>query len=302
MNRISTVWLAALGAIVLVVSIPTARGGLIFQDDFESPVSSAYYWPETGDNDPTTPLVGSTWTVVEDAQFFVQEVRHGQFLPGDPYPKFNPALGFNTHPTIGPAPDGGNQYLHTILSFDVAGNLAQAWAPIAAGDQTQMASAGYLGLSTKLFALSGHDGWRGGVRIIGWDSAATVKTSPAFDLRFVDGGYGVNGTVIYRDGTGDHTVPGLVFKINEWHDVVLEANFSTDTFSITLDGVKVDGLTWAGGDLSQIQSVSLSPGNPPGFSSYRGGFDNFSLAIPEPAMGSLLTLGGLVLLGRRRTK
>lgn len=289
MNRISTLWLPTLGAIVLAFSITTARGGLIYQDNFESPVSSATYWPETSDNDPATPQVGQNWTVVESQPFFLQQVRHPQNLS-------------NTLPSFAPASDGGQQYLHTILSYDVGGNISQAWAPIAAADQAQMASAGYLGLSTKLFALSGYDGWRGGVRIIGWDSAATVQTTPAFDLRFVDGGYGLNGTVIYRDGTGDHTVPGMVFQINKWHDVVLEANFTNDTFSITLDGLKVDGLTWAGGDLSKIQSVSLSPGNPPSASSYRGGFDNFTLAIPEPTTILLLTLGGLALLVRRRAR
>jgi hypothetical protein len=269
-------------------------------DDFESPLSSAYYWVETSDNDPTTPVVGQDWVVVETAAYSVQEVRHPQHLPGDPYPKFNSSLGFSTGPSFGPAPDGGTQYLHMWGSFSTPGVHGQAWAPISAADQADMVKFGTLELSTKVFGLSGHDFWRGHLRITGWDSPAPTVANPAFDVHLLDGGYGLDGTVYYRDGSGNHTIPGLVHRVNTWQDLSIKVDFATDTFELTLNGVTATGLTWAGGDLSKIQSVSLSLEDIAS-SALRGGYDNFSLTIPEPATAGLLCLvSGVWLLRRRR--
>jgi hypothetical protein len=260
---------------------------VIFKDDFESPVSSATYWLETSDNDPTTPVVGPSWAVVEDQVYYVQEVRHPQNLTGGfSYPSFAAA--------------SGQQYLHTMQSFDTGGNVGQAWAPISVTDQALMQSATALDLTTKIFGLSGHDGWRGAVRITGYDSAATVGTSPAFDIRLRDGGSGLDGTVQYVDGSGTHTIPGMVFKVNTWQDLTIQADFVSDTFRLALNGADVSGLTWAGGDLSKIQSIVLSLGTTTGEASRRAGFDDFTLVVPEPTSAALLCAASGVLLVLRR--
>lgn len=298
-NNISRVAGVAGIALSAWLAATEAQAQVIHRDDFESPTSATTYWVETSDSNPTVPLVGQNWVVVESHAHSVQEVAHPQFLPGDPYPVFNPFVGAPTGPSFGSAPDGTNQYLHMWGSFSTVGSTSQAWIPISAADQALMATSGVVRLSVKVFGLSGHDFWRSGLRITGWDSPATTLTSPAFDVRLLDGGYGTNGIVSYRDGSGDHTVPGLVHTINTWQDLVIEANFSNDTFAISLDGVLAHGLTWAGGDLSKLQSVSLSL-NDIASAAQRGGYDNVLLSIPEPSAMAMLGLGGLLL--RRRSK
>jgi len=252
---------------------------VVFKDVFESPTSSATFWQETGDNDPTAPLVGPNWVVQEAQPHYVQEVRHPQNLTnGFSYPSFAPASG------------SGDQYLHVMIG-------GEAWAPIATADQALMQGATALDLTTKIFGLSGHDGWSTSLRLAAFDSAATVGTSPAFDLRFLDGGYGVDGIVQYINSVGQpQTIPGMTFRVNTWQDLTVQADFVTDTFSVALNGVRVSGLSWFGGDLSKIQSVELTALN----SFFRGGFDDFTIVVPEPAVVSLVTLGSLPLLFRRR--
>jgi len=259
---------------------------VVFKDDFETPISDATYWAGGGDNDPDMPVVGTaSWVVSESAPLFVQQVRHPQFLPGDPYPKPG---GPPSSPSFAPAADGDEQYLHMAIGGSV-------WAPIDGTGQALMQSATALDLTTKIFGLSGHDTWRGFLSLTGVDNPAGAITTRAFDLYFTDGGYGVDGTVSYYDGTF-HTIPGMTFKVNTWQDLTIQVDFLTDTFSVALNGERATGLTWAGGDLSKIQSILLTPYANPG----RGGFDNFTIIVPEPAVASLVALGAMALLVRRR--
>jgi hypothetical protein len=278
------------GLTVLLAS-PFAHAATIFYDDFESPTTATNYWPESSDSDPTVPVVGQPWTVVESSNINAQEVNHIQFLPGGTYPKPSPPPGSVGYPSFAAA--DGQQYLHTIFTL----NVTQAWISFSPAEQAAMAAAGYVKLSMKTFGLTGHDAWHDGISAIGFDSGPGSFTNRAFDVSMLETGYGSpTGTVRYFGPSGIVTTP-LVQDTNTWEDLVIEADFSTDTFSITLDGVTFSGGTWIGGDLSKLQSILIGPYDVG--VDFRAGFDNVRVEVPEPASLSVVAVLAAGLLRRR---
>jgi hypothetical protein len=285
--------------LIALVSINVAtEAAVLYSDNFETPVpgplpsNSVTNWLDTSkDANPIGP-VGQNWVVQEDNIYNLQVARLTQNLSGSPW-------GGNSGPTWAPSATGGLQYLEMYTGPN---GISQAWAPLSAVNQAVIATNGILHLGVEVFGLSGHDGWHSNLRIAGFNSAATAGTNPAFDVQLVEGGSFLDGSVKYVDGTGTHTIAGLTNKVNQWQTLAIDADFNTDTFSLNLDGNTVAGLTWAGGDLSTIQSVVLEVISPtyPDNSFYRGGFDNFELSsVPEPSVMALLGLSGLVLWRRR---
>jgi hypothetical protein len=282
---------------VVLASSPLFAGTL-FYDDFEAPITPVTYWVDTTDDaDPTTPVVGSNWVVLENiALYQIQEVNHPHDLAGPPW-------AGGAGPTFKAAPDGGDQYLH-MWGYHVSNG--HAWANIDPAGQAQIAAEQYVRVDIKTFALSGVDGWEGGLRLTGWDAPAGTGANRAFDVFLMK-----DGTVVSNVGPNDAgtignnqpynvgyaIVPGLTHHINTWEDLTIEADFASDTFAITLDGVTVSGLPWFTAGLSKIQSVSLSL---PHQSNPRGGWDNFLISVPEPAGLSVLGVSSTLLAMRRR--
>ena len=67
-----------------------------------------------------------------------------------------------------------------------------------------------------------------------------------------------------------------------------------------MSGVTVPLLTWAGGDLSAIQSVAFMTANEQ--NTRRFGIDalTISTVVPEPTSIAVLAMGGLLVAKRRR--
>jgi hypothetical protein len=283
---------AALGIGCVAAS---ANATVLFFDDFEAPVSSATYWPETSDNDPTMPVIGANpWTVVESPSYFVQEVRHQQFLPGGTYPHNagNPPIppaGSLGYPEFAAAE--GSQYLHVLQ------NLAsgQAWITLSTADQTAIAAGNYVKISMKTFGLSGHDGWHSGMYLIGWDSGVGSFAGRTFDVAIKESAYGVDGNVAFYTGGGTVPTP-LIHNVNTWEDLVLEIQPLSKTYTITLDGQSVSGF-WTG-SATNIQTISLTPYDVGGV--FRVGFDNVLIEVPEPAALTIVGLASALLALRRR--
>jgi hypothetical protein len=282
-----------IAAAILLLGSPFAHATTIFYDDFESPITASNYWPESSDSDPTVPVIGQPWTVAETGNINAQEVDHIQFLPGGTYPKPTPPPGSVGYPSFAAAE--GQQYLHTIFTL----NVTRPWIQFSPSQQAAIAAAGYLKLSMKTFGLSGHDGWHSGISVIGFDSAPESLANRAFDVSILENGYGsATGAVRYYNGVG--IVPTtLIHDTNTWEDLVIEANFNTDTFSITLDGVTYNNATWAG-DLSKIQSIVIGPYDLG--SDFRAGFDNVRVEIPEPASAGVVGISAVFLLAARRRR
>jgi hypothetical protein len=261
-----------------------ASADIVFQDNFEGYPGASGWFPAadwTDDYDPGTPPVGPAWITNESAGVRNQVVAHPQNLtPATTgYPEF--------------AAFEGSKYLHFNQSPTYTDNIS--WASLPATPQSSLT------LDVRTFGLSGHDGWHSGLRIVGYGSAATLGTDPAFDIRLLEAGSFTDGTVQTRGAGGIvTTVPGLVHNVNTWEHLTIEADLTTDTFSLTLDGVTVPGLTWAGGDLSAIQSVAFMTANNIG--DRRGGVDalTISTVVPEPASAGVVALAGLALAVRRR--
>ena len=252
-----------------------ARGAVVIEDDFEGHATTANGWFSDGDdaadNDP-----GAPWTVTEPGgDIRVQVVAHPQNL--------NPSL-----PSFEAAE--GDQYLHFNQSPSYTENVASVSLP--STPQTSLT------LDAQTFTLSGFDGWRGGLRIVGYGSSTA---SPAFDVRLEDGGSNADGIVTVRGAGGAVAATGLTHNVNTWETLSINADLLTDTFSLTLDGVTVNGLTWAGGDLSAIESVAFlttESGN------RRGGIDALTISttlVPEPT-SALALLAIATVVAARRTR
>jgi hypothetical protein len=293
----------ALAAILAAFTGSAAFGGTFFYDDFESPSTPVTTWADTTqDADPIAPVIGPNWVVFENiGQHQIQEVDHPTDLVGPPW-------AGGAGPTFDTSPTGGNQYLH-MWGYPILNGYASA--PIPVSEQANIAASGRFRLDVETYALSGVDGWNGGLRITGWDVAAGGNSGTnvgprAFDVFLMNDGsvlnnpgndpFGTSGTGPYN--AGYQVIPGLSHDINTWEKITIIADFNTDTFWLTLDGVTVGGLTWNGGDLTKIQSVTLTL---PHIGTPRGGFDNFSMYEPEPTgLGVLAICAGVVVLRRTR--
>src|ERR1043166_276891 len=268
-------------ALIAFAALNTStQAALLFSDDFESPTPpvAATFWLDTSkDADPVGP-VGQNWIVQETDPYKAQVGQFNQAFTGFPG-------NGNGGPSWGPSGTGGAQYLETYASPNI---VNRSWAPLSLANQAVMAANGSMSLSVEVFGLSGYDGWHSNLRIAGYDSVALAGTNPAFDVTLQETGSFLDGPVLYVGAGGTtNVVPGLVHKVNQWQTLSINADFDTDTFSLTVDGVTVPGLTWAGGDLSKIQSIALEVNSTTfqntGF--HRGGFDNFSVvSLPEPSV------------------
>lgn len=286
-------------ALLALLLVPRLHAGVLVEDDFES-YTAATFWVDTlTDGDPSAPkwpLIKETFVI-----YGVQVVDHPTDLVGPPW-------AGGAGPTFSGKNGPGDQYL-MINSHTYIHN--QAWLALDAAAQARITETGKLRVSIDVYKLHGVDGWLGSARITGWDNTPDPGTNVgrAFDILLMPDGTVRNNHGSDLSGTpsvfpaSSTVIPGLFSPNNKWQNLVIDVDFATDTFDLSLDGTWATGLTWFGGDLSKLQHISLSltgagvPGSP------RAGFDNIQVFIPEPATAGA-GLGLMVLMslrtGRRR--
>jgi len=96
------------------------------------------------------------------------------------------------------------------------------------------------------------------------------------------------GKITYYNGA--FTDSGLTYTANVWKKLEIDWTIGSSTFDLTYDGTTVTGLA-SRGTAASMDRIRLS-GN---------GLSHFD-AVPEPATMSLLGIGGLLALVRRRRK
>lgn len=239
----------------------SANAGVIFSDDFEAYTDVATTWQEpANDRDPTTPTVGDPWTIVESSPDRVQVFR-------------SPVAGSGAFDTI-----FGTQYLHQQRG---ASGSSSAQANISVSGQSTIAANGNLILNVNAFNAVG-SGFGGNLGLIAFDG-------PSFSNRAFDIAFRPDGSIRYYDGSSKST--GLTYSTNTWTDITINADFSTNTFDLTVDGSTVSGLGWEASGLTTIGLVDLEAFDQGGTSG-RGGWDNLSISsVPEPSSATIVVIG-----------
>jgi hypothetical protein len=119
-------------------------------------------------------------------------------------------------------------------------------------------------------------------------------------------GYGVNATVlqfVFGDNTGYTYDLGTTNPFNQYVNLALAIDFTTDTVKGYFNGVEIAETGSAGGatnfhdfDLFTARLLTTTGGT-----AARAGFDNYNISlIPTPGSIALMGLGGLVVARRRR--
>lgn len=271
------VWLMGVMALALVCSADLVRANVVCSDDFESYSGAATSWYSDSDNDP-----GGPWTIDESPEQTRVQVMHSP-LSGSPV--------FDT--------PYGSQYLHIWRD---AGGATNAWLALDSAAQSAIAANGTMRLVIDAYNLSGLDGWGGNIGISGWDSTPGAWTNRAFDVALrPDGKVAMyTGSGVQDDGIN------AAFDCNTWERLTIDANFVTDTWSLTIDSATKSGLAFEAGNLSKIQYILLSAWDFSGVPG-RGGFDNLVVSspiVPEPSTATLAlsSLIGLLAYAWRKRK
>ena len=93
----------------------------------------------------------------------------------------------------------------------------------------------------------------------------------------------------YYDGNYSNST--LAFSADAWHAVEIDWVIGSSTFDLTVDGVTQTGLA-SRGTAASMDEIRIGGGS----------MEHYYDAVPEPATMSLLGLGGLLALVRRRRK
>jgi len=271
--------LVVLGLLACAASAPADT--VIFQDGFEGYAASTA-WPSYNSN--CNP--GSPWVVVKnDSDPWGMGRVEVSSVPGGAN---DAAHGWGA---AGPA--SGDQYLalYSADNHTTFWDINEAWTPLSAANQTALT--GQKLLVNTMFYKNSLNGWSGGLGIGGFDSEPGVHANCVFDLYFNDAG-----NVQYHNGAS-YVDSGLSFTVDAWHNVLIEADFASQTFKVCIDGGDwSDALDFVN-SATTLQSVGLAAQ-----ALGRGSFDDFSLTIiPEPSTIALLCVGILSLIAyawRRR--
>jgi len=285
LGRISK--LRYIGSLLVVVSVSpsVANAATVFSDGFEGHAGTSV-WPDpSADVDPGAPTVGDSWAVNESAQNVAQVVT-------------SPVTSSNAYFDA----VSGTNFLH---NYGGAADFAESIAIIGGAGTSQIATSGSATISYKVYQMADElplplDGWgyfdkSEGMRFLALDSA----TFGSFAASAVDITFTAAGDIVVNDGST--TTYANSYNVNAWNDVVIDIDFSTDTYDLTVNGGTVaTGLSGAGGDLSQIQSLTFTTLGV--VTPIRGGWDDVlvtTLDVPEPGSFVLVGLGCLAMLRRK---
>lgn len=261
--------------LVILVGLLAVSTANAFYDNFEGHTGVGSFLVAS-DYDPDGTLASGSWSIVEDSVERVQ-IHESPVTPMAPY-----SDAINTV--------YGDKFMHVMRGNS---GSCRAWAQLDSADQSSISSSGSLIVNFKVFNLVNGTDSGDAISITGFDSVAENFGNRAFDLVFRN-----NGTIWVYDGSGNPTAGS--YNVNAWNDVEIIADFTTDTYSLSVNGSPVaSGLGWAGGDLSKIQTVALSAFSFDSGLLSRGGFDNLSI-VPEPATLSLLAIGAFSFVLRRK--
>lgn len=108
------------------------------------------------------------------------------------------------------------------------------------------------------------------------------------------------GSIGVFDGTGTQCGSTLTLVKDAWVDLRFEINLGANTFSSYYNNILVGTCTWQNGGSNALQALDLYA-DESGETAQIGAvfYDNVQL-VPEPATLSLLALGGLAMIRRRR--
>lgn len=179
------------------------------------------------------------------------------------------------------AGDTNNGARHIVIS-----------APTVGAGTVRMFGLGSVTLSNTNNTFSGT--WLIGGIGVTYAQGATVSNSSSLVTTFNatnDGALGVNANVVLSDYSRfdvdyDWTTAGLL-QIEPNAVVVLDQNLTVG--ALTIDGVSLGAGTYSYGDLNSNYDAFFAD----------GGSSSITV-IPEPATLALVTLGGMMMLGRRR--
>ncbi len=206
----------------------------------------------------------------------------GPDVNGDPY-----VITSGTNTSVLVRDDGAigaaeaNQYLQIL-------DASTAFSAVF-GAGAEAGSGGDLALQLDFSEPTG--GGNGGFNLRLGSANANASAGP--DLFFN------NGTLLVNNGS---SVPTLgTYSLDTTHSLLLSIDDDANTYDVTLDGVLIgDDVTFRNAVTISDLFFQVSSGNQQTFN-----VDNLvlsdSAAIPEPASLALLGLGGLLLMGRRRS-
>jgi hypothetical protein len=203
----------------------------------------------------------------------------------------NYGASFNVSTDASPGPNEGSQYLTVDkTSLPNSGYIRANFASAATTGSVNMQWKTYVdstaGVSGTNYYICGPGTGTGGAKFFFTMGADGVLTSD------------INGT-----GSG---IPDVV-PVDKWITAEFDYVLGADSFDLTLDGtttnVSLDGpkVHEAGnfdGKISNFAGLLIRDGG--GSSTFKSHIDSIGGVIPEPASLSLLGLGGLMLLRRRR--
>jgi len=259
MKRLCILLLICLSALIATPVI--AANVVVFQDDFEGYTASPT-WPSSDDADPQMPPVGDFWSIYEPLPQFVQV----QSTPS------------GTNYCAGP--HGGSNYLQAYT----AGTAPAAMIPSAG----QSLISEYQNLTLDMWLYKNQaDGWNGLQTIGAYDNdqPAISSAGRSFLLYFRQDGK----LQYFDDGLID---TGITYTPDTWMHLVVEANFLTQTYDVTLNGQTVSGLNFDT-QATNVQHVLLY-GSTDVDSNSRAAFDDIVMFVEDSTVPEPSVLAGLL--------
>lgn len=259
----------SLGLMVMLIAFTAgvAQATMIFQDGFETHTAMGTGDPDL-DYDPGTPPTGDSWYIRESHANQAQLYKYAS-----------------------PGAASGNNYIKTRR--EISSKYGQAHARLSDANVTLLETEGTLVVQTEINVASAS---ANSAVITGWHGEPSGSVSwhegRTFDLYFE-----ADGDVMYYDG--DYKDTGLDYTIGTWQSVKIVADFDTDTYTVEVEGNPAAGSFAFHTSQSHIRSVLFGCSND-GTTAY---YDDVQLdVIPEPMTMSLLGIGAVMMLVRRKRK
>jgi hypothetical protein len=261
----------------LVCWAGSALASTLFLDNFESYTDVATIW-----NDGLNHQPGGSWLISENIPEGVQVMA-------------NPATGAFATPY-------GNQYMHMTRVQINNGEICEADVALTASQQTLIANKDFH-WEQKVYSGTVQGG--GNIEFSGYNGAGATYTNPLWNFDIFPNG------VSYYDGANVIPLPTLsaAFQYNTWNSVAVDADFATQMWSATINGVTVGNLPFQTAATTlqdlKINAWGFNPGSgirtPPEI-----GVDDvlMSTTVPEPASISLVVISliGLLAYAWRKRK